>query len=360
MKLNRSVLLTILTLFPCAAAYGAITIDTVHVGNAGNPNDPATGLGRVNYDYGISKYEVTIGQYVAFLNAVAATDTYNLYNPFMATNLNIAGIAQSGASGSYTYSAIGSANRPVTYVGWGDAARFANWLHNGQPIGAQNANTTEDGAYTLNGANATTTLMAVVRNSAATWAIPTQNEWYKAAYYQPVAQGGDTDSYWNYPMKTNSKPYSDQPPGATPDNTRVANFYQNDFTANGYDDGYAVPGSPFSGDNQNMITDVGAYTASSSFYGTFDQGGNVKEWTETIDEEDSSMHTVSGGGYGGTFPGMESIIELSPDRYEPLYQVNTIGLRMIYIPEPTSATLCAAGVLILTVRRRWRHKSASN
>ena len=29
--------------------------------------------------------------------------------------------------------------------------------------------------------------------------FPAKSEWYKAAYYQPAAQGGDTDNYWLYP-----------------------------------------------------------------------------------------------------------------------------------------------------------------
>lgn len=97
----------------------AVTIDTVPVGNVGNANDPATGFGGVGYAYNIGKYDVTVGQYAAFLNAVAATDTYGLYNPAMATDLTIAGISRSGASGSYSYSVLGSANKPVTYVSWG-------------------------------------------------------------------------------------------------------------------------------------------------------------------------------------------------------------------------------------------------
>lgn len=57
----------------------AISIDLVPVGNAGNANDAGgSGIGAVAYDYQIGKYDVTIGQYTAFLNAVAATDTYPL------------------------------------------------------------------------------------------------------------------------------------------------------------------------------------------------------------------------------------------------------------------------------------------
>ncbi len=128
----------------------AITISTVPVGNPGNAND-STGFGGVSYNYSIGTYDVTVGQYTAFLNAVAATDTYDLYNSSMATDQNVAGISQNGSSGNYTYSVIGSANHPITYVNWFDAARFSNWLSNGQPTGPEGTGTTETGSYTLNG-----------------------------------------------------------------------------------------------------------------------------------------------------------------------------------------------------------------
>ena len=250
-----------------SAASAQISLDFVNVGDPGNPNDPSTGYGAVGYEYGIGKYEVTLNQYTAFLNAVAATDTYNLYNPGMATDGYIAGIARSGVSGSYSYAVIGDGNRPVTYVSWFDAARFTNWLHNGQPSGAQGNGTTETGAYALNGA---TSGVGVSKSAGAQYWIPSENEWYKAAYYQPPTAGGDADGYWLYPMQTNSTPYSDQPPGTTPDNTRVGNFYADDGLANGYDDGYAVA------TGGNALTRVGAYSASDSYYGTYDQGVSVR------------------------------------------------------------------------------------
>src|SRR4051794_32076880 len=196
--------------FGCVTSASAVTIDTVPVGDPGNPNDSSTGnsFGSVSRAYNIGKYEVTVGQYTVFLNAVAATDPYSLYNTSMALDPGIIGIDRSGSSGSYSYTVIGSANNPVSYVSWGDAARFANWLHNGQPMGAEGPGTTETGAYTLNGATTDSALMAVASNAGANWFIPTENEWYKAAYYQPAAKGGNSNSYWKYPMKTNSFPYS--------------------------------------------------------------------------------------------------------------------------------------------------------
>ena len=102
----------------------------VQVGNAGNAAD-TTGYGAVTNPFAIGKYDVTVGQYTSFLNAVGATDTYGLYNTDISIDLNVAGISRSGSSGSYRYSVIGSANHPITYVSWFDAARFANWVANG-------------------------------------------------------------------------------------------------------------------------------------------------------------------------------------------------------------------------------------
>ena len=63
-----------------ASLAGAVTIDWVPIGNPGNPADTAimttdhtTGYGAVAYNYSIDKYDVTVGQYTDFLNAVAAT-----------------------------------------------------------------------------------------------------------------------------------------------------------------------------------------------------------------------------------------------------------------------------------------------
>ena len=77
----------------------AVTIETVPIpGDGHSDNDPATGrlYGGVTHDYRMGKYDVTIGQYVEFLNSVAANDTYGLYNSSMTIDLNIAGIAWSG------------------------------------------------------------------------------------------------------------------------------------------------------------------------------------------------------------------------------------------------------------------------
>lgn len=314
----------------------AVTIETVLVGNVGNAPDPATGnlYGSVAYAYNIGKTEVTVGQYTEFLNSVAHTDTYALYNAWMSTNLS-AGITQSGASPHYSYSVIGSPNKPVTYVSWGDAARFSNWLHNNQPTGPQDSNTTERGAYTLDGAITRAALNAVSRNSDARWFIPSQNEWYKAAFHQLAAQGGDEDNYWAYPTRSNSPPNSDEPPGDPSIQTNVANIYRYDGDlTNGYNDGYAVTDS-----NNNHLTDVGSYVQSLSSYGTFDQAGNVWEWNEDLIFRDRGMR-------GGAFY-TEGGDSRSTGRYslEPERETSSVGLRVANVPEPGAVLLLVLGAI---------------
>lgn len=121
----------------------AVNVQTATVGNPGNAGEnsgesepggdgPDRICGAVDYVYNIAKSEVTAGQYTEFLNALAATDTYELYNSAMWSDTYGCKIARTGSSGSYSYTVAGDwADRPVNYVSWGDAARFCNWLHNG-------------------------------------------------------------------------------------------------------------------------------------------------------------------------------------------------------------------------------------
>ena len=147
---------------------GDTSLDFVTVGNPGNAADPSTGCGSVGYTYQMGTYDVTSSQYCQFLNAVATSgDPYGLYSVAMASTGSVAGeygcgIVRSGGPGSYTYSVLpGWANMPVNYVSWGDAARFCNWLQDGQRVAPEGLTTTETGAYTLNGATSWQDLMAI-------------------------------------------------------------------------------------------------------------------------------------------------------------------------------------------------------
>jgi formylglycine-generating enzyme required for sulfatase activity len=179
--------------FRIATLANPLSLDTVFVGNLRNPND-TTGYGGVSYPFQIGKYPVTNEQYAAFLNAVAATDSYGLFHASMDGARG--GIARSGSSGSFTYATRDNmCDKPVNFVSWFDAARYCNWLHNGMGSGD-----TETGAYTLAGA---TTGTPPAKNEGAVYWIPSVHEWYKAAYHK----GGSADAgYWDYPTQSDSVP----------------------------------------------------------------------------------------------------------------------------------------------------------
>jgi formylglycine-generating enzyme len=323
----------------------AVTIATVPVGNPGNANAVTSGgsHGSVAYNYSMGKYDVTVGQYTDFLNAVAATDTYGLYNPNMATDLNVAGIQQNGISGSYTYSVIGSPNHPITYVSWGDAARFANWLYNSQPgltgpSVAEDGNSTEDGSYSLNGATTQAALIMVTRKSDATWVIPTLNESYKAAYYNP-----NTNLYFSDPFSSNITPISAKP-GSTPN---TGNFLSNGQA-------FAVTGSATYSSSQNYLTDVGAYTASASPYGAFDMGGDVHQWNETI--INVSFRSIHGGDWGDL---SGSLSFSNNSGFNPAIENSIIGFRVAFVPEPSTAVLASIGFWLLWALKKRSFYSAS-
>ena len=113
-----------------AVSAHAVTLDMVTVSDPGNTADDTT-YGAVADSFQIMKYEWTNSQYTDFLNSVAATDTYSLYNASMGSNAR-GGITRSGSSGSYTYAAkTNMGDKPVNYVDWFAAARVSDWLMNG-------------------------------------------------------------------------------------------------------------------------------------------------------------------------------------------------------------------------------------
>ena len=343
MQTRTIIVAAVAVLLAAAAVQAAITIETVHVGDPGNAVDPryaapnypyygnGVGFGAVAYEYNIGKYEVTAGQYTEFLNnkAKCDSDPYGLYNTFM-TGSDGCKIQRTGGgtvANPYVYTVASDwANRPVNFVSFGDAARFTNWLHNGQGNGS-----TEDGAYYLNGATTNAQLQAVSRESSAKWAVTSEDEWYKAAYYKG---GGDNAGYWKYPAA------SDATPGRDMDDASGNN-------ANYYDADTYLIGSPY------YRTPVGEFQNSDSPYGTFDQGGNVWEWNET--NLSGSNRGMRGGSFldnHGGYGSGDLSASYRNSGYEQAAEYHTIGFRVSEIPEPATLSLLALGAMAMLRRRK--------
>jgi len=276
------------------SASATVTMDWVTIGNANNAAD-TTSYGAVDHAYRIGKYEVTNAQYGEFLNAKGQSNANSIYN----TNMPFYGITQSGNSGSFSYTVTTAlANRPVVYVSWHDAARFANWMMNGQGNASM-----ETGAYTLN--NATSGI--ITANIGAQVYIPSENEWYKAAYYSAA-----NTSYSLYPNGQNTITTAD------------ANY------------------------NNVSSTNVGTYSGDPSFYGTNDQGGNVYEWNDAVIS--GSSRGLRGGGWSN---GDADLLSLSRNNYDPALEYYFLGFRVASVPEPTSILLSMfAGGMMLIRRKR--------
>jgi len=308
-----------------APAFAVVSIDYVTVGNANNTGQVQSQgtFGAVAYAYQIGRNEVTISQYAEFLNNAAQTDTNGLWNSNMGSNANIAGITRDGSDGSYTYSVTGSGLRPITYVSWYDAARFTNWMHNGQGSGS-----TETGAYTLTGNTG-----LIIKNVGATVWLPSESEWYKAAYYDPNKDGPGVGGYWAQATQ------SDTVAGNTIGVANSANYFDGDF---------AVTQSGSYSASQNYLTDVGAYGANSdSAYGTNDQAGNVFEWNDAVIGSSRGLRGGSWDNLSVNLPASNRIDVTPTDEYD------SVGFRVASVPEPSALLLVsiAAGVL-LTRRRR--------
>jgi hypothetical protein len=200
------------------------------------------------------------------------------------------GIMRSGQNGNFSYTVKpGFAKKPVNFVNIYNAMRFCNWLHNG----AQPNGDTEAGAYRLLG-NIPSDTVKLRRNASARYFIPTEDEWYKAAFYDPSPTGMPTASYWSYATKSDSA-----------------------SAAMNFGGSYLVP----------IDIDALPYP---SFLKTYGQSGNVAEWTESVV---GTTRVVRGGHFSSNAEGVSSLGKLELD---PLTTTANVGFRVAAAPGVSS------------------------
>ena len=344
---------------------GAVSFEWVIIDDAGNPPDDQvmscckeskgmSGFGSVSYVFRIAQTEVTNAQYAEFLNAVAANgDPNGIFNERSV-------ITRLGTGPPYAYEVrAGLENRPAGWINFFDALRFANWLHNRQPTGLQDETTTEDGAYPLLGANP----LVVERKEGATFFVPSEDEWYKAAFWDPFEQ-----RYWDFATGFNPQcpeldgdcpPLPEPPPGG-PD--RVSANYCPDPID--FPSPINCPPSWPATTGPGEATDVGAYVFSPSPFGTLDQAGNLAESTEGINIDDD-LSDGSGGLETRVFRGglwIRGVGDMSAS-YRTVVDPNggslsLLGLRVATVPEPGAAAGVVALGLVLGLSRRSTRRAA--
>jgi formylglycine-generating enzyme required for sulfatase activity len=163
----------------------------VLIGDPGNASDPQTGRGAVARDFVIAQYELTNSQYCRFLNGSATGRRAEHGTADCCEggdeNLPVCGILRlEQPDRSFRYQPKPHmADKPVTNLRWTDAARLANWLHNGATVDAD----TETGAYALSDGENEPDVKVAAAESARFW-VPTIDEWYKAAHFMHAEGGG--------------------------------------------------------------------------------------------------------------------------------------------------------------------------
>lgn len=292
--------LAISQITPAAAQERSPAIEWVVIGHPRNPT-MADGRGGVSQVYRISKYEITNWQYSIFLNRVARRDPHHLYDTKMQTE-PCGGIDRLIEDGECHYKVRdGFGSLPVVYVSYLSAMRFANWMHNGHQ-----STETETGAYDL-------LKKETPRLPTAQYWIPTENEWIKAAYFDPMK--GDHGGYWRYPSRTDDVPVALATSTILGTHLMPRHGLPSSADLVWYSQGTSVllPGDP--------------WTGTPSPLGTLHQGGNVAEWVDGFLDfgHEGRLQITHGGGWDSPTESLTSgKIELHPRSFVSA----TIGFRI--------------------------------
>lgn len=278
--------------------------DYCYVGDVGNPIDPLYKKGRVNASFEIARFVLTNSDWCKFLNAVAKeSDPHGLFNGDM--EIGVLGGIEKSRNGYKCKK--GWENRPVVYIGFHDVMRYCNWLHYGKTEG-----TDSEGSYDtrfceqiLSGKMQAPASYGK-RNKGAKYWIPSDDEWYKAAYYDPTR--ASRHKYWDYPCRTSNPP---------------SNKSTEPHSCNYLKDGvYLGIGAPY------YLAEVQDYPDSDTYYGVRQMAGNVWEWVEPNNPERSL--NLRGSSFGYSEFGM-GVWNCDMAGYKD--ELNVFGARIARLPQ---------------------------
>ena len=274
-------------------------MEFVTIGNPGNATD-TTGIpnpaGSVPYTYDIGKFEVN-------------EDMITKYNASFGTDNSL--VITKDTRG---------VNRPATSVSWNEAARFVNWL---------NTSTGNAAAYKFNtnGVNDNVELWTSsdtldfdatnpFRSKRSKFVLPSYNEWYKAAYYNP-----NDSAYYDYANGSNTAPIPVA--SGTADNTAV----------------YNRPAGPAD------VTQAGGLSP----YGVMGLAGNVSEWEESSHDLNlANVNGSSGRGNRGGHWNDDSFYISNLIRFNvlPTIEFSHVGFR-VAIVNPSSAAVPEPSMMLI-------------
>ncbi|KAB2644828.1 MAG: SUMF1/EgtB/PvdO family nonheme iron enzyme [Verrucomicrobia bacterium] len=287
-----------------------LTLEFVTIGNAGNTDDRGAGGGLYSTPYGGVSYGYRMGTYEISQDAITKATAGGLANV---------------VTGPHT------GNEPAANMSWFQAAAFVNWLNDQRTPGLK--------AYDVAGNSMT--LWASVdawqaggenlyRHKDAYYFLPSEDEWYKAAYHQNTGVNAD---YWDYATGSNSAPIQ-----ALTDGTLAGSAVYNGVEA----------GFPADPADVNLAGGLSAY-------GTMGQNGNVFEWQESafdgINNWEFDNRAIRGSSWLG---GVVYLRSSGSDYIPPILSNFDIGFRVASVPEPSSTVLMISAGLLAIARRRRR------
>jgi formylglycine-generating enzyme required for sulfatase activity len=294
------------------------TIDFVNVGNPGNGNDAGAGGGSYSSPYGGVAYSYRMGVTEVAQDWITKANNLGLPNFFLA--------------GSW------SGDQPASNMKWNEAAAFVNWLNTTTGHQAAYNLTFSGGSYTMGLWSAAQAWdndpgagqeLNLFRHKDAYYFLPSEDEWYKAAYHK---NDGVTANYWDYATQTNTPPTA---------------------VASGTGAGTAVYGQT------NPPPSGVGISGGLSGYGTRGQNGNIQEWLESAGDGVNDSPLEDRVQRGGNYLDLEDSLRSSVSNAFAIPQVSDSGLgfRVASVPEPSTAiVILTSGFAGLLARRRrmWR------